>query len=144
MSEITLRKLERALQRLLDGVPKRTKNDGKINISRINNEAGLKVSNINYYPEFIKDAQDRIRDHFDAIAEKNIKDAVKQEKSEVEILKDKLKHEQKLKREYREEKNEQKLLNDDVVKQNVSLAFRVMELESELHSLSSHKVAPIR
>ncbi|QBJ61837.1 hypothetical protein [Pseudoalteromonas sp. DL-6] len=144
MSEITLRKLERALQRLLDGVPKRTKNDGKINISRINNEAGLKVSNINYYPEFIKDAQDRIRDHFDAIAEKNIKDAVKQEKSEVEILKDKLKHEQKLKRKYREEKNEQKLLNDDVVKQNVSLAFRVMELESELHSLSSHKVAPIR
>lgn len=144
MSEITLRKLERALQRLLDGVPKRTKNDGKINISRINNEAGLKVSNINYYPEFIKDAQDRIRDHFDAIAEKNIKDAVKQEKSEVEILKDKLKHEQKLKRKYREERNEQKLLNDDVVKQNVSLAFRVMELESELHSLSSHKVAPIR
>jgi len=144
MYEITLRKLERALQRLLDGVPKRTKNDGKINISRINNEAGLKVSNINYYPEFIKDAQDRIRDHFDAIAEKNIKDAVKQEKSEVEILKDKLKHEQKLKRKYREEKNEQKLLNDDVVKQNVSLAFRVMELESELHSLSSHKVAPIR
>lgn len=144
MSEITLRKLERALQRLLDGVPKRTKNDGKINISRINNEAGLRVSNINYYPEFIKDAQDRIRDHFDAIAEKNIKDAVKQEKSEVEILKDKLKHEQKLKRKYREEKNEQKLLNDDVVKQNVSLAFRVMELESELHSLSSHKVAPIR
>tara|TARA_E500000178_G_scaffold356653_1_gene436666 strand:- start:26 stop:391 length:366 start_codon:yes stop_codon:yes gene_type:complete len=116
MSEITLRKLERALQRLLDGVPKRTKNDGKINISRINNEAGLRVSNINYYPEFIKDAQDRIRDHFDAIAEKNIKDAVKQEKSEVEILKDKLKHEQKLKRKYREEKNEQKLLNDDVVK----------------------------
>ena len=144
MSEITLRKLERALQRLLDGVPKRTKNDGKINISRINDEAGLRVSNINYYPEFIKDAQDRIRDHFDAIAEKNIKDAVKQEKSEVEILKDKLKHEQKLKRKYREEKNEQKLLNDDVVKQNVSLAFRVMELESELHSLSSHKVAPIR
>lgn len=144
MSEITLRKLERALQRLLDGVPKRTKNDGKINISRINNEAGLKVSNINYYPEFIEQANGRIRDHFDAIAEKNIKDAVKQEKSEVEILKDKLKHEQKLKRKYREEKNEQKLLNDDVVKQNVSLAFRVMELESELHSLSSHKVAPIR
>lgn len=144
MSEITLRKLERALQRLLDGVPKRTKNDGKINISRINNEAGLKVSNINYYPEFIEQANGRIRDHFDAIAEKNIKDAVKQEKSEVEILKDKLKHEQKLKRKYREEKNEQKLLNDDVVKQNVSLAFRVMELESELHSLSRHKVAPIR
>lgn len=144
MSEITLRKLERALQRLLDGVPKRTKNDGKINISRINNEAGLKVSNINYYPEFIEQANGRIREHFDAIAEKNIKDAVKQEKSEVEILKDKLKHEQKLKRKYREEKNEQKLLNDDVVKQNVSLAFRVMELESELHSLSRHKVAPIR
>lgn len=144
MSEITLRKLERALQRLLDGVPKRTKNDGKINISRINNEAGLKVSNINYYPEFIEQANGRIRDHFDAIAEKNIKDAVKQEKSEVEILKDKLKHEQKLKRKYREERNEQKLLNDDVVKKNVSLAFRVMELESELHSLSRHKVAPIR
>lgn len=144
MSEITLRKLERALQRLLDGVPKRTKNDGKINISRINDEAGLSVSNINYYPEFIKQANGRIRDHFDAIAEKNIKDAVKQEKSEVEILKDKLKHEQKLKRKYREEKNEQKLLNDDVIKQNVSLAFRVMELESELHSLSRHKVAPIR
>lgn len=144
MSEITLCKLERALQRLLDGVPKRTKNDGKINISRINNEAGLKVSNINYYPEFIEQAKEKIRDHFDAIEEKRIKDSVKQDKTEVQVLKEKLAHERKLKNKYREERNEQKLLNDHVVEQNVSLAFRVRELESELRSLSRHKVAPIR
>lgn len=144
MSELTLLKLERALQRLLDGVPKRTKNDGKINISRINNEAGLKVSNINYYPNFINEAKTKISNHYDEVEEKKIKDSVKQDKSEVQILKEKLAHERKLKKKYRDERNEQKLLNDDVVKQNVSMSFRLMELETELRSFSRHRVTTIR
>lgn len=144
MSELTLKQLEQALQRLLDGNPKRTKKDGKINISRINDEAGLSTSNINYYPSFIKYAKDKIKDHFDKIAEKKIKEDVQQGKTELDKLHEKLKHEKRLKKKYRDERNEQKLLNDHVVAQNVAMSFRLMELEAELQSLTRHKVAAFR
>ena len=37
----TIIRLERALERLLNGVPERTPHDGRISLSRLNQEAGL-------------------------------------------------------------------------------------------------------
>ncbi|MBF4227949.1 hypothetical protein EAY83_23820, partial [Vibrio anguillarum] len=53
-SEITLQRLELALNRLIDGKPEKTSNDGKINLKRINDEAGLSSGGIYYYKEFVE------------------------------------------------------------------------------------------
>lgn len=56
-SGLTLQRLEAALQRLLDGKPERTADDGKLNINRINDEAGLSSGAIYYYKEFMTKAR---------------------------------------------------------------------------------------
>lgn len=44
----TTQRLESALKRLIEGKPERTPNDGKLNLSRINKEAGLSSGGIYY------------------------------------------------------------------------------------------------
>lgn len=39
--KLTIIRLEQALERLLNGVPERTPRDGRVSLSRINQEAGL-------------------------------------------------------------------------------------------------------
>jgi len=61
--EITKQRLEDALQRLIDGNPERTPNDGKLNLSRINKEAGLSSGGIYYYDDFVERARREIDKH---------------------------------------------------------------------------------
>ena len=57
---LTLERLEQALNRLVNGVPERTPNDGRLSLSRINKEAGLSSGGIYYYKDFVVKARDII------------------------------------------------------------------------------------
>jgi hypothetical protein len=144
MSTLTLKRLELALQRLLDGTPQKTKPDGKINLSRINSEAGLSVGAIYYYKGFINEAESRIRQHKLDLQKNNEKIEFESETLEIDKLKNKLATALRLKQKYKQEKIDQKLLNDFVVAQNISLAFRVLELESAILSRSRDKVVLLK
>lgn len=56
--KLTIIRLEQALERLLNGVPERTPHDGRVNLSRINQEAGLSSGGIYYYDEFVQKAKE--------------------------------------------------------------------------------------
>lgn len=144
MSQNTLNRLEQALQRLFDGKPIRTTSDGKINISRINKEAGLSVSGINYYRDFIKEAKKKISLHKKQIQNEQEDETFEEELSEVDKVKGKLSDALRLKNKYYQDLGDQKTINNGVVAQNVSLAFRVNELEQEIMLTSSGKVTRIK
>lgn len=59
----TVLRLKAALERLLSSTPERTKADGRISISRINQEAGLSQGAIYYYKDFVAEANDFIDKH---------------------------------------------------------------------------------
>lgn len=145
MSEITKVKLEKALDRLLNGVPLRTKADGKIGLSRINNEAGLSSGAIYYskYNDFVSEAKKKIKEHKNKRKAREEKDKAIGEMSEFEILKAKLEHANRLKNKYRQEKKEQQAINDGLVAQNTALAFRVYEQECEIRQITQGRVTPI-
>lgn len=146
MSQSTLNKLEQALKRLFDGEPVRTVSDGKINLSRINDEAGLSVGGIYYeaYEDFVITAKKQIAKH-NLVSKKNQDDEVfEKEITEIDKIKDKLKNALRLKNKYWQDFKNQKILNNGVVAQNVSLAFRVNELEQEILETSSGKVTRLQ
>ena len=136
MSQDTLNRLEQALARLLTGTPERTAPDGKINISRINNEAGLSVSGINYYKDFIIEANKKISRHKKQIQNEQEDETFEEELSEVDKVKGKLSDALRLKNKYYQDLGDQKTINNGVVAQNISLAFRVSELEGEIMSIT--------
>ena len=140
MSDITLKKLELALTRLLNGEPQKTPSDGKINISRINDEAGLSAGHIYYYRKFIESARKKIKLYEKERSERQIEHEFEAEKTEIDKLKLKLDDALRLKNKYRQEKIEQKLINDGLVAQNTSLAFRLFELETENKRISDSRV----
>jgi len=143
MSNTTLKRLEQALERLLKGTPERTTPDGKVNLLRINDEAGLSNSGIYYYGNFVKEAKKRIAQHkLDSNKLKSDK-IFEEELSELDKVKEKLKIALRLKKQYLQEKNDQKAINDGIVTQNVSLAFRVRELENEIRLIKTGKVIKI-
>ena len=144
MSNNTLNRLEQALSRLLKGTPERTTPDGKINISRINDEAGLSVSGINYYKGFIKEARKKIARHKEKLQNEQEDETFEEKSSEIDNVKDKLKNALRLKNKYYQDLGNQKTINNGVVAQNVSLAFRVNELEQEIRETSSGKVSRIQ
>ena len=60
--KLTIIRLEQALERLLNGVPERTPHDGRVSLSRINQEAGLSSGGIYYYDEFVQKAKRAIHE----------------------------------------------------------------------------------
>jgi hypothetical protein len=134
MSDCTVQRLEQALERLFEGKPERTVGDGKVNLSRINKEAGLAVGGIYYYKDFIKAAKKKIKSHIEGLQNQEEDKEFEEELSELDRAKAKLKDAERLKKKYRQDFKEQKMLNDGVVAQNISLAFRVLELEDEVKS----------
>ncbi len=132
--EVTEARLHAALQRLLDGAPKRVDRKGKLSLNRINNEAGLGHSYIHKFPIFIETVAEpaikKFNDEYDP-ANSDIEE-VKVEQTEVEKLKAKLKKEKALKTTYRQERNEAILSQKELEKLNSSLMFRVFELQEEL------------
>lgn len=144
MSQNTLHRLEQALARLLKGTPERTTSDGKINISRINDEAGLSVSGINYYKDFMREAHKKIARHKEKKRNQQEDEAFEEKISEIDKVKGKLKNALRLKNKYYQDLDNQKTINNGVVAQNASLAFRVNELEQEIMETSSGKVTRIQ
>jgi len=132
--EVTLGRLRTALQRLLDGEPERVKNTGKLSLNKINNEAGLGHSYIHKFEDFIRDeaslAIEKYNDNYDPLKAQLTSEHV--ELSDVDKLKSKLKKEEALKEQYRNERDDLKLINKELEQKNSSLMFRVYELQEEV------------
>ena len=134
--------LEAALGRLLNGAPLNTPNDGKINIKRINDEAGLTKSNIYHYKEFVERAKTTIAKHLsNTPVKQSLEHNEEDSQAEINKLKVKLKNEQRLKGNYLKSLNVHKLMTDKLVIENVSMAFRILELEDKNRSLDHDKIA---
>jgi hypothetical protein len=103
-SELTLQRLEAALQRLLDGTPERTADDGKLNINRINDEAGLSSGAIYYYKDFMAKARAVISDRKKPSL--TISNSAKISTHSIRQQRD---EEKRLKEKYRAQRNEIKL-----------------------------------
>jgi hypothetical protein len=102
MSQSTLNKLEQALKRLLDGEPIRTVADGKISLSRINDEAGLSVGGIYYkaYDGFVTEAKNRIAKHKLKSKKSQDDEVFEKEITDIDKMKGKLKNALRLKNKY--------------------------------------------
>ena len=141
--DATLQRLEDALGRLKRGEPERTKADGKISVKRINDEAGLSRGAIYYYKEFVRKAKGEITVFNEERRKSAAIDKIEANETTESKLRKERDSEKRLKNNYREQLNSYKLLTDEVVKENVSLAFRCMELQDEINMLHDKKVTRI-
>lgn len=135
-SEQTLLRLESALQRLLDGKPERTNANGKLNIHRINEEAGLSSGAIYYYKDFVAKVRAIISEQCDPTKSSNYNPKIS-----VQNLRQQRDEEKRLKEKYRSQRDEIKSFCDKVVAQNANLEFalfeaseRITQLEQELQN----------
>lgn len=141
--QLTLIRLEQALDRLLKGVPERTVNDGRISLSRVNNEAGLSSGGIYYYKEFIENTKSIIQNRKQAntIEGSPLNDSTEKK---LRLQRDK---EKQLKEHYRQQRNDIKSFCDKVVEKNAQLEFALFEALEKIdaieHELSSIKVIDI-
>lgn len=129
--QLTLIRLEQALVRLLDGNPERTPNDGRLNISRINDEAGLSSGGIYYYGSFLEKAK-RI------IHEKKLDNSIS-ESSIGKISADKMRvqrdKERELKERYRSQRDDIKEFCNKVISKNAQLEFTLFEALDKIEEL---------
>ncbi len=140
----TLAELKLALNRLLEGKPVRTKNDGKISLFRINNEAGLSKGHIYYYEDFVSEALIEIGLYEQNKRKSGLKADLHAHDSTVEKLRAERDHEAKLKVKYKKERDAQKLLCEEIVKTNISLMFRLHELETENLMYAQGRILPLK
>ncbi|MGP9771710.1 MULTISPECIES: hypothetical protein [Halomonas] len=131
--EITKQRLEDALQRLIDGNPERTPDDGKLNLSRINKEAGLSSGGIYYYGDFVERARREIDKHKTRISASS-STKVKISVDRLRAQKDK---ERELKERYRSQRDEIKKFCDLVIAQNAKLEFSLYEALEEIDALQA-------
>lgn len=132
-------KLNKALERLLAGKPLRTKAKGKLTLNKINVEAGLGRSYIHKFKKFIDDvAEDAIENYNNPekpeLGTQDLSEHIidAEDISEIEKLREELKHQINLKEDYRKERNELLAINDELEVLNKSLMFRVYELQQEI------------
>ena len=143
MNEISTEdELENALIRLLEGEPQRTKSDGKINWLRINNEAGLSKGGIYYYSEFMERTKRKIDLYKKNKLLEKVSDEISSEESQIEKLKHERNTEKRLKLKYKADRDNQKILTDEVIKENVSLVNRLYELETENSRFRKGNIIP--
>lgn len=146
-------KLHKALERLLSGKPLRTKAKGQLTLNKINNEAGLGRSYIHKFKKFIDDVAEKAIENYNnpEISKPDTPDLSEnvvetEDISELEKLREELKHQIDLKEDYRKERNELLAINDELEVLNKSLMFRVYELqqeiEGELVEYESYKNTP--
>ena len=117
--------------------------DGKISMNKINHEAGLSHGAINYY----KDFKAKARAELELISLEELKGGVVNSlhgnEKDIVTLKESLKREIELKNRYLAELKSSKTLSDEIVRRNVSLAFRIVELEDQLNQISSKQIISI-
>ncbi|MEZ8361515.1 hypothetical protein AB6C94_10050 [Vibrio splendidus] len=133
-----LEKLQKALCRLQNGKPLRTKTKGQLTLNKINNEAGLGRSYIHKFKEFVeKVANPAIEKYNDKLDESEQSEQIASELediSEINKLRAELNREKELKVEYRRERDEAIAINSELETLNKSLMFRVFELQDQLSS----------
>ncbi|MDE1243429.1 MULTISPECIES: hypothetical protein [Vibrio] len=129
-------KLHKALARLQNGIPLRTKAKGRLTLNKINNEAGLGRSYIHKFKEFVdKVANPAIEAHNELQDNPELSvtaSPLTEDMSEIDRLKDELRKQIELKEGYRIERDEALAINDGLEALNKSLMFRVYELQQEL------------
>lgn len=131
--EITKQRLEDALQRLIDGNPERTPNDGKLNLSRINKEAGLSSGGVYYYIDFVEKARKEI----DSFKTKKSSPTYKAGKISVDRLRAQRDKERELKERYRSQRDDIKKFCDQVIARNANLEFSLYEALEEIEALQA-------
>ncbi|WDL84051.1 hypothetical protein IU367_07695 [Aeromonas bestiarum] len=142
-TQITKQRLRNALQRLLDGKPERTKADSKISLSRINNEAGCSHGLIYKYPEVISEAKVAIEQHKINQQRNNILESLSTRTNKETRLKAECDKQEKLKRDYRDQRDNLQVLADNAVRRENALLFRCHELQLELNLIKNTKVVPL-
>ncbi|HAS6870912.1 hypothetical protein ACEV8G_01300 [Vibrio parahaemolyticus] len=141
-SKITEQKLRNALERLKNGNPERTKSDGKISILRINNEAGLSRGAIYHYKEFVEEAKAEIEIYNSNKKQEGILQNFSDDSSRLDKIKSERDREARLKKNYREQRDNIKAMADEVIKRDASWAYRCLELQVELSRLAPDNVIP--
>lgn len=140
-AQITEQRFLDSLQRLLDGKPQRTKADNKISLSRINKEAGCSHGLIYKYPHIIDEIRAKIENHKTTQQCKFIKSTPNVDKeSRLKAARDK---QEKLKINYRNQRDNFQLLADSAVKRENELLFRCHELQLELSRINNERVISI-
>ncbi|ELA9427327.1 hypothetical protein QTV33_000984 [Vibrio parahaemolyticus] len=129
-------KLQKALERLLNGKPLRTKAKGRLTLNKINNEAGLGRSYIHKFREFVKDvatpAINAYNRNLTNPVSADLVSPLTEDLSEINKLREELSRQVALKEDYRKERDELLAINDELEKLNKSFMFRVFELQQEL------------
>lgn len=142
-SLVTEKRLRDALQRLINGKPERTRADNKINLSRINEEAGCSHGLIYKYPEVVMDARVAIQEHKTTKIRKGIIDSQLIDIDKIAKIKEERNKQEKLKLDYRMQRDNYQMLADDVVKRENELLFRCHELQITLNKINELRVVQI-
>lgn len=128
---ITEARLSQALERLVQGEPKNTKPDGRINLKRINDEAGLSSGSIYYYKEFIEKAREVIAE----LKSSNNKNNYSINQGELAKLRSERDKQKELKIRYRDQRDTIKNFADGVVHENAKLHFSLYEAKIQIEQL---------
>jgi len=134
---ITEARLNQALERLVQGEPEKTKPDGKINLKRINDEAGLSSGSIYYYKEFIEKARDVIAE----LKRSNNKSNYSINRGELAKLRSQRDKQKELKIRYRDQRDTIKQFADSVVHENAKLHFSLYEAHNRIEQLEKELTA---
>ncbi|EPI3549109.1 hypothetical protein [Vibrio caribbeanicus] len=129
-------KLHRALARLQNGKPLRTKATGRMTLNKINNEAGLGRSYIHKFKEFVGKVANPAIETYNAMLDNPDLSAsaslLEDDLDQIDRLKNELSKQIELKEGYRIERDEAIAINNKLETLNKSLMFRVYELQQEL------------
>jgi len=138
-TELTEARLRDALQRLLDGVPRKTKAAGLITLNKVNKEAGLGHSYIHKFPDFIDEAKPQIK-KYNTDKKTLLNDDISLTEPEVALTESEnfrveLNRIERLKDRYRHERNDAKNAKKELEKLNNTLMYRLFDLQEELLEL---------
>lgn len=140
---VTEGRLDAALLRLLNRVPERVRQVGKLTLNKVNKEAGLGHSYVHKFPDFVKRAIPQIEKYNQYAHE--IETGMELDDSqidEVSRLKIQLKKEIRLKEKYRSERDNAVAIQKELELLNSSLMFRLYELQEEARHFTVIPMAP--
>lgn len=135
-SELTIARLENALQRILDGKPLRVSIHRKLSIKCIEEEASLGDGSAYYYENFVDKVRSKIK------TQKNGKSPPTGDEK-VNLLKSKLKREISLKESYRKKVEEQKQQLASMAAQQNQFAIQAQSYLERIAELESGSITSI-
>lgn len=129
--QLTKIRLEQALERLLEGKPERTPNDGRLSLSRINKEAGLSSGGIYYYDDFVQ----KVRKLLHERKLDNSMSSVTSGKASIDKVRAQRDKERELKERYRSQRDNIKEFCDQVIAKSAQLEFALFEALDKIETL---------